>query len=135
MTVIKEGIIPQGIGKEITAEWVWDYFQDVDTLHPDKVTQHYTEDGQFYFANNPPAQGKAAINQLLAGFYANLQAISHRNVGLWLGNNSAVFEAEVTFTRKDDSQIMLPCASILRRRGTKVYDFRMDMDATPVTNS
>ena len=116
--MIAEGIIPQGIGKEITAEWVWAYFQHVDTLQPDKVTQHYTEDGQFRFANNPPAQGKAAINQLLADFYANLKAISHRNVGLWLGDNSAVFEAEVTFTRKDNSQIMLPCASILRRRGT-----------------
>lgn len=125
----------KGLAKKLPLSWVWAYFKDVDTLQPDKVTQHYTEDGQFRFANNPPAQGKAAINQLLADFYANLQAISHRNVGLWLGDNSAVFEAEVTFTRKDNSQIMLPCASILRRRGTKVYDFRMVMDVSPVTNS
>ena len=133
--MIAEGIVPQGIGKDITAEWVWAYFQDVDTLVPSKVIQHYTEDGQFYFANNLPAQGKAAIEKMLAEFYSNLQAISHRNVGLWLGDNSAVFEAEVTFTRKDGSQIILPAASILRRRGTQVYDFRMDMDASPVTQS
>lgn len=30
--MIAEGIVPQGIGKEITAEWVWAYFQDVDTF-------------------------------------------------------------------------------------------------------
>lgn len=133
--MIAENVIAEGIGKDITAEWVWNYFRDVDSFDPDNVVQHYTEDGQFRFANQDPTRGKVAIAQLLAEFYQNLQAMSHRNVGLWLGNNSAVFEAEVTFTRKDSSQLTLPAASIIRRRGELVYDFRMIMDVSPLLNA
>ncbi len=133
--MIAENVVVQGNGKDITADWVWNYFRDVDSFDPDNVVQHYTEDGQFRFANQEPARGKTAIAQLLAEFYKNLQAMSHRNVGLWLGDNSAVFEAEVTFTRKDGSQLTLPAASIIRRRGELVFDFRMVMDVSPVLNA
>jgi SnoaL-like domain len=133
--MIAEDVMVEGIGKDIMAEWVWNYFRDVDSFDPNNVTKHYTENGQFRFANQEPVRGKEAIAQLLAEFYQNLQAMSHRNVGLWLGNNSAVFEAEVTFTRKDGSQLTLPAASIIRRSGELVYDFRMIMDVSPVLNS
>lgn len=133
--MIAENVIVQGIGKDITAQWVWNYFRDVDSFDPNQVTKHYTEDGQFRFANQEPVRGRAEIAQLLTEFYENLQAMNHRNVGLWLGNNSAVFEAEVAFTRKDNSQLTLPAASIIRRRGELVFDFRMIMDVSPVLNT
>jgi hypothetical protein len=133
--MIAEDVKVEGTGQEITAEWVWNYFRDVDSFDPNKVTQYYTEDGQFRFANQEPVQGKSAIAQMLSEFYQNLQSMNHRNVGLWLGENSAVFEAEVTFIRKDGSQVTLPAASIIRRRGELVYDFRMIMDVSPVLNA
>ncbi|GAP98020.1 nuclear transport factor 2 family protein [Leptolyngbya sp. NIES-2104] len=133
--MIAENIIVQGTGKDITAEWVWNYFRDVDSFDPENVVKHYTEDGQFRFGNQEPARGKAAIAQMLSEFYKNLQSMSHRNVGLWLGDNSAVFEAEVTFTRKTGDRIVLPAASIIRRRGELVEDFRMIMDGSPLLKS
>lgn len=127
-----EGITPQGHGQGITAEWVWDYFRDVDTFDPEQVVKHYAEDGSFRFGNQPPVQGKDAIREMLRQFYGSIRDMKHRNTGLWLGDNSAVFEAEVTFTRNDGSSVTIPASSIIRREGDLVTDFRMIMDATPV---
>lgn len=126
------GVIPQGQGSDITADWVWDYFRDVDTLDAQAVTQHYTDDGQFRFANQEPARGKAAIEDMLQQFYGNVRDMKHRNTGLWLGDNTAVFEADVTFTRPDGSTVVIPASSIIRRRGDLVEDFRIIMDASPI---
>lgn len=127
------GITPQGTGHDITAQWVWDYFRDVDTLDPEQVVKHYPEHGSFRFANQAPAVGKDAIRQLLVQFYGAVQDMKHRNTGLWLGDNTAVFEAEVTFVRRDGARVVVPASSIIRREGELVTDFRMVMDAAPVT--
>jgi ketosteroid isomerase-like protein len=116
------------------AQWVHNYFQTVDTLDANAIAAHFTEDGKFRFSNQPPAIGKQAIRDALAQFFSTIEAMHHENTGLWLGDdgNSAVYEVDVTYTRKDGTQITLPCASILRSRDDKVYDFRMNMDISPV---
>lgn len=116
------------------AQWVHNYFKTVDTLDADAIVTHFTEDGKFRFSNQPPAIGKQAIRDALAQFFSTIQAMHHENTGLWLGDdgNSAVYEVDVTYTRKDGTQVTLPCASILRSRDDKIYDFRMNMDISPV---
>lgn len=69
---------------------------------------------------------------MLADFYTHITTMKHQNTGLWLGDNSAVFEAEVTFRRGDDTTLTIPSSSILRWRGAVIHDFRMIMDAAPI---
>ncbi len=128
----QNNVIPQGNGQGITAEWVWNYFRAVDTLDPEQVVQHYLDDGSFRFANQPPAKGHAAIRSLLANFYQQIQSMEHVNTGLWLGNNTAVFEAEASFVRKDGTTFLLPAVSVIRRRDHLIEDFRFVMDASPM---
>lgn len=116
----------------ISQEWVREYFATVDTLNADNIIVNFGEDGRFRFGNTEPAIGKEAIRDALIKFFSAIKAMHHENVGLWLGDKSAVFEAEVTYTRQDGTTVTLPCASILRFRGNFIYDFRMVMDATPV---
>lgn len=116
----------------ISQEWVREYFATVDKLNVDNIIANFVEDGRFRFGNAEPAVGKEAIRDALVEFFSAISAMHHENVGLWLGDNSAVFEAEVTYTRQDGKTVTLPCASILRFRDNLIYDFRMVMDAAPV---
>lgn len=115
-------------------QWVHDYFKTVDTLDADAIAAYFTDDGKFRFSNQPPAVGKQAVRDSLAQFFDTIEAMHHEKAGLWLGDdgNSAVWETDVTYTRKDGTQVTLPCASILRSRADKIYDFRMNMDISPV---
>ncbi|MBD2102827.1 nuclear transport factor 2 family protein [Leptolyngbya sp. FACHB-261] len=116
------------------AKWVQHYFKTVDTLNPDAIVAYFSDDGKFRFSNQPPVVGKQAIRDSLAQFFATIQTMHHENMGLWLGEdgNSAVYEVDVTYTRKNGTQVTLPCASILRSRNDQIYDFRMNMDISPV---
>ena len=66
-------VVPQRNGLNIDAEWVWNYFRDVDSLDPQRVTQHYHQNGTFRFANHPPVQGLKEIETLLTNFYQQIQ--------------------------------------------------------------
>jgi ketosteroid isomerase-like protein len=117
----------------VSQEWVRKYFATVDKLNVDNIIANFAEDGRFRFGNAELAVGKEAIRDALAEFFSAINAMHHENVGLWLGDNSAVFEAEVTYTRQDGTTVTLPCVSILRFRDNFIYDFRMLMDAAPVS--
>lgn len=119
------------------ANWVHNYFKTVDTLDADAIVAHFTDDSSFRFSNQPAAIGKQAVRDSLAQFFATIQAMHHEKAGLWLGEdgNSAVWEADVTYIRKNGTQVTLPCASILRSHHDKIYDFRMNMDISPVYKS
>lgn len=126
------------------ANWVHNYFKTVDTLDADAIAANFADDGKFRFSNQPPVHGKQAIRDSLAQFFETIQGMHHENTGLWLGedSNSAVWEADVIYIRKNGTQITLPCASILRSRDVfngesrneQIYDFRMVMDISPVYN-
>ncbi|MEO1006241.1 MAG: nuclear transport factor 2 family protein [Cyanobacteria bacterium J06638_38] len=131
----QDRVIPQGTDIDIDAEWVWNYFRDVDSLNPQRVTQHYQQDGTFRFANHPPVQGLKEIETLLTNFYRQIQSMEHINTGLWLGNNSAVFEAEVIFVRHDGAKVEIPAISIIRRQEALIKSFMFVMDASPLQNN
>lgn len=119
------------------ADWVNNYFKTVDTLDADAIISHFTDDGKFRFSNQPSAVGKQAVRDALAQFFETIQTMHHEKTGLWLGDdgNSAVWEADVTYTLKNGTQVILPCVSILRSRNEQIYDFRMNMDISPVYES
>ena len=125
--MLKGDVRPQGQGVGVDADFVWRYFGDVDTMDPNRVTPYYAEGGTFRFANHPSARG------LLAGFYGTIRSMSHHATGLWLGDRTAVFEAEAVFERPDSSTASLPAVSVIRldEQG-KIADFRFVMDAAPL---
>ena len=61
--------------------------------------------------------------------------MEHINTGLWLGNNSAVFEAEVILVRRDGAKVEIPAISIIRRQEALIKSFVFIMDASPLQNN
>lgn len=113
-------------------EWIRDYFAEVDRRDADGLLRWYAESASFRFANQPPAQGKPAIRELLSGFYATIATMQHAPLGIWADEDSGVFEAEVRFGMPDGRELRLPAVSVLRVRDRRVHDFRFVMDASPL---
>jgi ketosteroid isomerase-like protein len=116
-------------------EWIREYFLEVDRRDPDGLLRWYANEASFRFANQPPAQGEAAIRELLTGFYGTIATMQHVPLGVWADANSGAMEAEVRFGMPDGREIRLPAVSVLRVRDRRVHDFRFVMDASPLQES
>ena len=61
--------------------------------------------------------------------------MEHINTGLWLGNNSALFEAEVILVRRDGAKVEIPAINIIRCQEALIKSFVFIMDASPLQNN
>jgi ketosteroid isomerase-like protein len=114
------------------AEYIRDYFAEVDRMNPDGLLAWYTENASFRFANQEPAQAKEAIGKLLESFYGTIRSMRHRPLGIWHDADSGAMEAIVHFELPDRREVDLPAVSVLRVRDGLVHDFRLVMDASPL---
>ncbi len=113
--------------------WIADHFATVDRLDPEELAGWYADDASFRFANQPPAQGKAAIAAALRQFYGLITSMRHEKTGCWADADSGAWEAIAHFETKDGRRVALPAVSTLRVRDGLVHEFRFVMDASPIT--
>jgi ketosteroid isomerase-like protein len=108
----------------------------VDRMDPDELAGRFTEDGSFRFGNAEPVVGRRAIREAQAAFFSTIDGMRHDVQGIWSGKweHGEVYsaEAEVTYTRKDGSEVKLPVTSTLRMKGDSVQDWRVFMDVSPL---
>ena len=81
--------------------WSADHFATVDRLDPEELAGWYADDASFRFANQPPAQGKAAIAAALRQFYGLITSMRHEKTGCWADADSGAWEAIAHFETKD----------------------------------
>lgn len=104
-------------------------------LDPDVFAAYLTDDARLQFGNAPVIQGRTAIRNTIAHFYAGLSTMRHEIVGLWDHGDTAVVEAVVHYTRRNGASVSLPCTTVWRLDGDRIADDRIYMDATPLTAS
>jgi ketosteroid isomerase-like protein len=108
----------------------------VDRMDPDELVSCFTEDGSFRFGNAEPVVGRSAIREAVAAFFSTIDGMRHDITGIWRGKweQGEVYsvEAEVSYTRKDGSEVKLPVTSTLRIKGDLVQDWRVFMDVSPL---
>ena len=89
-------------------------------------------DGEFRFANGPPATGHAAIGAAVDGFWASIRGSRHEIESTWSDAASTVCEGWVTYTRHDGSTLRLPFVDVLHMRDGRAARYYIYMDATPL---
>lgn len=114
------------------ADYVREYFHEVDRMNPDGLLAWYSDGGRFRFANQDTVQGKVAIKSVLEAFYGSISSMRHEEQGIWVDANSGAMEAYVHFTTQDGREHVLPAVSVLRVQNGLVEDFRFVMDASPL---
>jgi len=108
-------------------------FADIDSMEPGRFSAHLAEDVTFRFGNADPVHGRAAVHDVWAGFCAGVDGVRHEIVERWDTDTATIVEAEVTYTRKDGSEVSLPVTTIYRTAGgDAIVDYRIFMDVAPL---
>jgi len=127
--LMREGKIESHVA---VPDWVQAHYRDVDALDVEKVAAWFTDDGTVAFANHPPAVGRSAITAALGGFMSSIRGMRHEFRNVWDVGAVTVFEASVTYTRKDGTAVVIPAATFLERRGDKITSCRIYVDHAPL---
>ncbi len=73
-------------------------------MEQDRYGRWFGRDMSLQFNNVPPVEGKAAVLGFLKQFTTGFKAIRHAHGELVLAESRGAGEAEITFTRHDDSE-------------------------------
>ena len=111
-------------------------FADIDSMDPDKFAQHLAEDVRMRFGNAAPIHGRDACRDAWADFCAGIDGVRHDLVDTWDTGEAGIAEAEVTYTRKDGTDVSVPVATIYRPGGgAPIEDYRIFIDLAPLSGA
>lgn len=107
-------------------------FRDIDAMDADAFARWLSDDVVFQYGNWPPAQGRAATREVVARFFGTIAGLTHRLLGCWDCGEVTSCRFEVSYTRHDGGQVVVPAATILTYRGDLVCDYRIFVDPSPL---
>lgn len=116
----------------MTTEQVLRIFRAIDDRNADAFVSFLTDGGTFQFGNGPAVRGKAAVHQLVAGFFASIAGCAHRLVHLWNDGEHVATQGEVTYTRLDGRLVTVPFVNVFRMRGDAIDEYLIHIDNTPL---
>ena len=109
-----------------------DLFATIDARDADGFAGFLTEDAVFRFGSAPPVQGRAAIRDAVAEFFATIAGLSHALTNSLAGEQSLICEGEVTYTRHDNSTVTLPFADAFELDDGRISHYKIYMDIGPL---
>jgi ketosteroid isomerase-like protein len=112
------------------ANWMKRLFAAIDGKDADAFVGFLTEDALFAFGNLPPVPGKAAIREMLVGFFGSIRALRHEVTDAWTLPDVFVAIGQVTYTRHDGSALSVPFADVLRMKKGLVREYLIYVDAS-----
>ncbi len=92
----------------------------------------FTDKPVYQFGNFDICLDKQSIKQSAENFFSQINAVYHEIKMMWEIGNLVFVEMDVTYWRKDNSEISLPCTDIFRVEGDKFSELRIFMDVKPV---
>jgi hypothetical protein len=118
--------------REGDPKWIYEFFRIADSLDMERFLALHTDDVRLTFANYPTTVGKDALRASIGGLWSRIKAMSHSLSGAWSLQNGQVGIAESScmYTRLDDTLYTVRPCTVLRRRGDKIEDLRIHVDAT-----
>ena len=111
-------------------QWVPRLFAAIDSKDADAFVAFLSEDAVFAFGNLPPVSGKAAIREMLTGFFGSIRALHHEVTDTWTLPDVFVAIGQVTYTRHDGSALSVPFADVLRMKKGLVREYLIYVDAS-----
>jgi limonene-1,2-epoxide hydrolase len=107
-------------------------FTDIDSMEPDRFAAHLAKDVTMRFGNAEPIHGRDAAREAWAAFCQNIKGVGHDLVAQWTVEDATIVEANVTYTRHDNSEVTVPVVTIYRERGGEINDYRIYIDLAPL---
>lgn len=109
-----------------------DVFTAIDQRDADGFVSYLTADAIFRFGSAPPAKGRDAAREAVAGFFGTIAGLSHELNRSLAADNVLICEGEVTYTRHDGSTVTLPFADSFELDDGLISHYRIYMDIGPL---
>lgn len=116
----------------MNTEQVARLFRAIDDRNADAFVSFLTPDCAFRFGNAPALRGQKAVHDAVAGFFQAIDGCAHRLVKLWNDGDDVAVQGEVTYTRKDGKQVVVPFVNVFRMQGDKIATYLIHIDNTPL---
>ncbi|MBA2677851.1 MAG: nuclear transport factor 2 family protein [Ktedonobacteraceae bacterium] len=113
-------------------DWVRAYYAAVDSMNMESYLAYHTDDVRFRLGSTPTTTGKEPVKAGLNHLWGALESLRHEMTGVWIVDNIAIVEADITYTLKSGKAVILPAVTVLRTEGDLVNDVRINMDINPV---
>lgn len=104
----------------------------IDEQDAVKFASYLTEDAVFRYGSNPPVEGRQAVQDFVAGFFANLDALNHRVSARWEDGDALICEGEVTYTLPTGREVTVPFVNVFGMQNDKIKDYKIYIDPTPL---
>ncbi len=104
----------------------------IDAKDPDAFVSFLSDEAIFRYGSQEPVHGKPAIREYVAGFFGTVEALEHRVLRTWNGEDSLVCQGEVTYTKHGGAKVTVPFTNIFGLEGDKVRDYLVYVDPTPL---
>jgi ketosteroid isomerase-like protein len=76
--------------------------------------------------------GRASVRQTITAFFATIQGLRHHLIKAWEYETTVIFQAEVTYIRKDGSQVTIPYVDVLELESDRIKDYKIYIDLAPL---
>ncbi|WP_455209050.1 nuclear transport factor 2 family protein [Kaarinaea lacus] len=108
--------------------WLNELFQAIDKQDTSKFLSFLTDEVFFRFGNAEPVHGKNNVGNIVKGFFESVKTIQHDITEAWTIDNTTVCHGFVTYTRHDDTTLMVPFANIFNMEGNKICEYLIYAD-------
>ncbi len=107
-------------------------FADIDSFDPDRFVAHLTDDVVFRFANAEPVVGRAAVRDAVAGFFTQIDGLTHHINDIWHVGDTSIAKTDVEYLRKDGNRVVIPNADILTFEDDLASGWLIYIDLAPL---
>jgi ketosteroid isomerase-like protein len=110
--------------------WTRRLFESIDDTDVDGFAAFLADDVSFTFGNAPSVKGKAAVRDVVGGFFGSIKGLRHDLERVWDEEDTVICHGKVTYTRHDSSTLSVPFANILGVRGDLITEYLIFVDTS-----
>jgi hypothetical protein len=112
--------------------WLETLFGKIDDMDTEGFLFFLTPDARFRFGNMPVVHGREAIGKAVQAFFSTIKRSDHRLFNTWVERDAVICQGEVTYTRRDYSQVTLPFVNVFRVVDAQIDQYLIYVDITPL---
>ncbi len=107
-------------------------FKVIDEMDCEKFAAFLHENGEFEFGNAATVKGRAEIKKAVSQFFSSIHGLRHNLKEVWNVDNSIIVNGEVTYTRKNKTQITIPFMNLLKMNNGLIENYQIFIDISPL---
>lgn len=116
----------------MNSEQINSLFKVIDEMDCEKFAAFLDENGEFKFGNASTVKGRAEIKKAVSQFFNSIHGLQHNIKQIWSVDSCVIVNGEVTYTRKNKTQITIPFMNLLEMNNGLIKNYQIFIDISPL---